>query len=74
MGVITSLRGLIMSIERIKIDIETCGAAFDESPATEIARILRELADRFEHEGGPEGFIYDLNGNQTGWVVVQKAD
>ncbi len=42
------------------------GEAFDE-PAAELARILRELADRIETAGNSGRVaLYDLNGNRCG--------
>ena len=42
------------------------GEAFDE-PAAELARILRELADRIETAGDSGRVtLYDLNGNRCG--------
>lgn len=57
--------------ERHTIVIETSGAAFDDAPASEIARILREMADRIESHGllpVPR----DVNGNKCGTVSVQQ--
>ncbi|MCX7271609.1 MAG: hypothetical protein NTV19_00010 [Burkholderiales bacterium] len=53
------------------VQIETGNAAFDDSPATEIARILRDLARRFE-EGGvdSEAVLRDINGNKVGCCYV----
>jgi len=53
----------------------TCdGAAFDDAPATEIARILREVAKRAERGDdapAPGLSILDLNGNRVGqWVIT----
>lgn len=53
--------------ERHTIVIETNGAAFEDAPASEIARILREMADRIESHGilpVPR----DINGNKCGSV------
>lgn len=65
----------------IKIEINEDGAAFDEAGASELARILRELADRFEHDGGPDTSwpisVRDINGNNVGWVcrfATRQAD
>lgn len=47
---------------------ELDNAAFEEAPAQEIARILRELAKDFEQSGmpGKGGKLYDFNGNVVG--------
>ena len=66
-----------MATEHITIKIETGNAAFDEecggSPTHEIARILRDLADRFE-DGTPPEYLRDVNGNRVGTVDVRPAD
>ena len=43
------------------------GEAFD-NPHAELARILRELADRIENTDHQDGkfFLHDLNGNRCG--------
>lgn len=57
--------------EQINIQISTENDAFVDTPATEIARILRELADEFEQDGGPCGdVLQDSNGNTCGCVFV----
>lgn len=55
--------------ERITITIVTENAAFEEHPASEIARILSVLADDpdLAMESGP---IRDINGNVCGSVKV----
>lgn len=50
----------------LTIEINNSGAAFDE-PRQEIARILRELADRFDN-GNPPEVLRDHNGNSCGAV------
>ena len=47
-----------------KIQITMNNAAFDE-PATELARILRELADDVEQGQGAKN-LRDINGNKVG--------
>lgn len=50
------------------ITINVRGAAFEDSPTGEIARILREMADRIEQTG----FFpvpRDINGNKCGSVT-----
>jgi hypothetical protein len=51
----------------LRIDIGTGNAAFDGNPESEIARILRGLADRYESEGIADRVaLYDANGNRVG--------
>lgn len=59
---------------KITITIETGNAAFDDAPMGETARILREMADRLEHEGPPNKFYScrDYNGNIVGRVTVEE--
>lgn len=57
--------------ERITITIETGNAAFEDAPASEVARILRGLAERFEDAGDLDGCpVRDINGNTVGTVKV----
>jgi hypothetical protein len=53
-----------------ELKFATDNAAFDDDEATdEIARILRNLANRIRHphcEPGSRGFIFDVNGNPIG--------
>lgn len=55
-----------------KCSFSTDNAAFDEFPASETARILREIARKIEQGeslgGGP---VYDSNGNKIGhWEMT----
>ena len=50
----------------LTIEINNTGEAFDQ-PRQEIARILRELADRFDN-GNPPEVLRDYNGNRCGQV------
>jgi hypothetical protein len=60
-------------MERITITIETGNAAFADRPATEIARILSELASDISGGGLEDGKkLRDTNGNWCGIVRVQK--
>ena len=57
----------------LKLTIETGNAAFGDDAGTELARILRELADHLEDNQAPAREIgnrlYDHNGNRVGeWV------
>jgi hypothetical protein len=60
-------------MEHISIKINTANAAFEDSPAGEVARILRELADCFEQDGIPPQYLHDTNGNLCGEVSVLNA-
>lgn len=48
-----------------QIQFETGNAAFEDSPADETARILREIASKLE-SGFQSGKVYDVNGNNIG--------
>ena len=61
-------------IEHITIKIWTGNDAFEESPTGEIARLLREIADRFERDGIPPHYIFDINGNNCGEISVLRED
>ena len=56
--------------ERITITIDTGNAAFDDSPAGEVALILRNLAAVFARQGIPPERLRDSNGNTCGSVRV----
>lgn len=53
----------------VTINIEGTGAAFDE-PTAEVARILRDLAEKIEDGGYHFKHLYDLNGNKCGTVSI----
>lgn len=64
---------------RLTVTIEATGAAFDDNPAPELARILRELADRIEPQeaGTLPGWLpilRDLNGNRCGVAAFVRED
>lgn len=48
------------------LQMDTGNAAFDDEPASEIARILRDVADRLEQQGAGDGNLIDHNGNTVG--------
>jgi hypothetical protein len=53
----------------IGINVHTNGnAAFEDAPATEMGRILREVAKRLEDGDFPDGEVplRDVNGNKCG--------
>ena len=45
-------------------------AAFSEAREAEIARILREIAEKVER-GSTQGKVYDVNGNNVGSFLVE---
>jgi len=57
----------------VKITIKTANDAFQPNPCHEVARILRELADRIDGAGMPGKeevwTLRDVNGNTIGAVV-----
>lgn len=59
----------------LKIEFETDNAAFDDAPATETARILRQIARDIEQGYNLGGAaIYDTNGNRIGqWSLSFPA-
>ena len=57
--------------ERITIVIETGNAAFDAAQATELASVLRAMADRVE-EAGLLPAPKDSNGNVVGSATVEQ--
>jgi len=59
--------------EKITIVIETGNAAFDDSPATEVGRILKDLADKFQYSGVVIGTLRDINGNRVGTVNIEQV-
>lgn len=53
----------------LTIEIENSGAAFEDDPRRELARILRELAGKLEAGRSPTG-LRDINGNLCGQVYL----
>lgn len=49
-----------------RLEIECENAAFDANPLPEIARILREAADRVDRASAAAGNLRDSNGNKVG--------
>lgn len=58
----------------ITITLHTDNSAFEEDPATEVARILEELARRYRFAGEIEDTLYlrDINGNRVGVAKVEN--
>jgi hypothetical protein len=59
--------------ERITILIETGNAAFEDDPASEVARILRVMADYLELNGSLP-VPRDINGNTVGRAEIEEFD
>ena len=55
------------------IQIQMDNAAFTDAPASELARILRELAERIENDGQDECPLRDFNGNKVGQFKIETT-
>lgn len=57
----------------LKVSIETRTAAFlyDDDGRSELARILRELAQALEDGGELPRYLYDVNGKRVGAAVTR---
>ncbi len=62
-----------MKFKSFRLDItDMDDAAMDENPREEVARILRETADKVEN-GTDYGNLRDINGNNVGhWDLVER--
>ena len=59
-------------MSQITITIDIDNAAFEEAGGSEVARILRELADQYDSEGFHIfETLRDANGNRVGKVELQ---
>jgi hypothetical protein len=54
-----------MTFRNFDLKLNCQNSAFDDDPTVEVARILRDIADRME-EGVERGEAYDVNGNRVG--------
>lgn len=57
-----------------EIHIRSGNMVFDVHPEQEVARILRELADKVESEGYQHCFVFDVNGNRVGRMSFYRDD
>lgn len=55
-----------------KIEIETGNAAFEDDRNMELARILRQIAERLEN-GEDAGRVLDINGNKVGSFEIEEG-
>ena len=54
---------------KLSLDLNSSNAAFEESGEFEVARILRDVADKIER-GESDGRLRDVNGNNVGsWFL-----
>jgi hypothetical protein len=67
-----------MTGQTFTVELDIRGAAFEDMPGAELARILRKLADKLEAEdtaaAGVHGALFDVNGNRCGswlWEVTR---
>ena len=58
---------------KFKLEIDCSNAAFEEEPEYEVARILRELADKLEADGSLAHPVFDFNGNRVGRSTVEQS-
>lgn len=62
---------------KVLISIDCGNAAFDDGmEGVEVARILRELAEKVDERGMREGDVYparDVNGNRVGELKVKRG-
>jgi thioredoxin-related protein len=54
-------------LKKVVIYINTVNESFRPEPMAELARTLRELADKIENGRFPK-FVFDVNGNKIGSV------
>lgn len=55
------------------LTIRDGGDAFHPDPAPEVARLLREAADKIERDGYDEFRLMDENGNQVGIASTDES-
>lgn len=62
-------------MEVLTLTLETGNAAFEDTPATEIARILRAQADLIEAGMATEFTpLRDINGNRVGVCTIESVE
>jgi hypothetical protein len=62
---------------RLELKIRCDNAAFEENPREEVARILREVADKLVGEFSYGDFyetLRDINGNDVGRVKLHRRE
>ena len=58
----------------VRIEFSTENSAFDDEPATEAARIVREIAGKIASGESFDGPIFDSNGNRIGHWSMDERD
>ena len=61
-------------MSKIRIEIITDNAAFEDDLMGQVANILDGLAHNFRNESQESNFILDVNGNKCGWVGFGDMD
>lgn len=56
------------------LEIDMDNAAFEDAPATELGRILEEVADRARKGDLPPMTLRDINGNKVGQAIMREHD
>jgi hypothetical protein len=58
-------------MRRFELKFDCENAAFEGDPETEVARILRNIAEKVAM-GFEQGAVYDINGNRVGdfWLLT----
>jgi hypothetical protein len=51
---------------RLEVNMTSGGDAFEDAPASEVARILREVAQHIEDGRSGLFTLFDINGNKCG--------
>jgi len=59
---------------KAQIHIHMDNAAFDQAPASELGRILRDLASNIEQTGAEEAVLRDSNGNAVGAFCIKETN
>jgi hypothetical protein len=57
-------------MDKVTIEIKTGGSAFEGYEEKEIARILRDIADKIENGYEPTKPL-DINGNSCGFIKIK---
>ena len=56
---------------KFKLNFDCDNEAFGYEPTYEIARILREVADKLKKHNADSGYVHDENGNLIGDYILE---